>query len=242
MSTDLIPAAEGSPFDSIKRSRPDGAEYWSARELMPLMGYARWENFLVPLRRAMKAAENQNHDVTSNFLRSQRMSETKPAVDFELSRFAAYLVAMNGDPNKPEVAAAQAYFAIQTRVAETAPTGSSAVLSTFDVLRAQIDQLESVHRTAEEAKAIAANTEARLDAIEGRHDWYSALGYARLNGIGNTSTQFLNKVGRQASMIAKEHGIDPVKVPHHLYGEVNSYPAWIWETAFHGHRYGGEDR
>jgi hypothetical protein len=111
---------------------------------------------------------------------------------------------------------------------------SPASLSTFDILRAQIDQLEAAQRTAEEAKALAVKTEARLDAIEGRHDWYSALGYARLNGIKNTSTQNLNKMGRQASMIAKRNGIEPVKVPHHLYGEVNSYPAWIWELVMGG--------
>ncbi len=107
-------------------------------------------------------------------------------------------------------------------------------VSTFDILRAQIDQLEATQRLAEEAKALAAKTDARLDAIEGRHDWYSALGYARLHKIENTSTQFLNRVGRQASMIAKANGIEPVKVPHHLYGEVNSYPAWVWESAFDG--------
>lgn len=111
---------------------------------------------------------------------------------------------------------------------------SPGTLSTFDILRAQIDQLEAAQRTAEEAKALATKTEARLDAIEGRHDWFSALGYARLHGVENTSTQFLNRVGRQASSIAKARGIEPVKVPHHLYGEVNSYPAWLWEIAFEG--------
>lgn len=107
-------------------------------------------------------------------------------------------------------------------------------LSTFDILRAQIDQIEAATREAAEAKAIAAKTDARLDAIEGRHDWYSALGYARLHDIVNTSSQFLARVGRQASMIAKSHGIEAVKVPHALYGTANSYPAWVWELAFDG--------
>lgn len=232
MSADLMPR-DGSPFDAIRRTRPDGSEYWSARELMPLMGYATWRNFLVPVERAMKAAENQGHDAASNFAGSRKISGSKPGNDFELSRFAAYLVAMNGDPNKVEVAAAQAYFAIQTRTAEVAAI-SSRNLSTFDLMRMQIDQLEAVQRTADEAKALASKTDARLDAIEGRHDWYSALGYARIAKIENTSTQYLNKVGRQASSIAKANGIDPVKVPHALYGEVNSYPAWVWEIAFNG--------
>ncbi|MFJ1461778.1 BRO family protein [Nocardia sp. N2S4-5] len=235
MTANLIPIQGGSPFDHIKRTRADGSEYWSARELMPLMGYSRWQHFDVPIKRAMKTAENQAHDLTSNFTGSRKDPGTSgPAqIDYELSRFAAYLVAMNGDPNKPEVAAAQAYFAIQTRTAETRPAVPAAV-STFDILRAQIDQLEAAQRTAEEAKAIAAKTDARLDAIEGRHDWYSALGYARMAKIENTSTQFLNRVGRQASAIAKARGIDAVKVPHALYGEVNSYPAWVWELAFDG--------
>lgn len=107
-------------------------------------------------------------------------------------------------------------------------------LSTFDILRAQIDQLETAQRTADEAKEIATRSEARLDAMEGRHDWYSALGYARLHRLPNTSSQFLNKVGRQASSIAKARSIEPVKVPHQLFGEVNSYPAWIWDIALDG--------
>ncbi len=107
-------------------------------------------------------------------------------------------------------------------------------LSTFDVLRAQIDQIEAAHRTAEEAKALATKTDARLDGIEGRHDWYSALGYARLIGHRNTSSPFLSRVGRQATLIAKAHGIEATKVQHAHYGEVNSYPEWVWEIAFDG--------
>lgn len=110
-----------SPFDSIRHVRPDGSEFWRARELQPLMGYARWENFETPLTRAMQAAANTGVDVTSNFLRSQEITATKPREDVELSRYGAYLTAMNGDPNKSEVAAAQSYFAVRAREAETAP-------------------------------------------------------------------------------------------------------------------------
>ena len=220
-----------SPFDAIRRNRDDGSEYWSAREYMAPLGYgADWRNFVAVVDRARAAADNQGYVVADLFVGVTEKSGGRPREDFELSRFACYLVAMNGDPRKPEVAAAQAYFAIKTREAETRP----AVGSSFDVMRQMIDSLEETSRVANEAKAIAAKTDARLDAIEGRHDWYSALGYARLNRIANTSTQFLNRVGRQASSIAKRHNIDPVKVPHQLFGEVNSYPAWIWEIAFAG--------
>jgi len=112
------------------------------------------------------------------------------------------------------------------------------VKSEFDVLRGIIDQLEESRREASEAKALAARsealsvkTEARLDAIEGRHDWFSALGFARLHKL-NTSAVFLRKVGLKATLIAKRNGIEPIKVPHQLYGEANSYPEWVWESAF----------
>lgn len=128
MNNPIVPAAV-SPFDAIMRTDDYGNEYWSARDLAPLMGYTAWRNFETPLTRAMTAANNQGNDVESNFAGSRKVAVAgkMPQTDFHLSRFACYLVAMNGDPNKTEVAEAQMYFAIQTRVAETQvqaiPTG-----------------------------------------------------------------------------------------------------------------------
>lgn len=103
----------------------------------------------------------------------------------------------------------------------------------FDVLRAAIDQIEAAQREATEAKAIAAKTEARLDAIEGKHDWFSAIAYARLNNL-QTSTPYLKKLGGCAGRIGRTHGVEPTRVQHQLYGWVNSWPAWVWDLAAEG--------
>ncbi|AXH49689.1 antirepressor [Gordonia phage Frokostdame] len=108
-----------SPFDEIRRVSDAGREYWSARDLMPLLGYDRWENFAAALTRAMAAADAQGGCVADLFRGITKKGAGRPQQDFELARFACYLVAMNGDPRKPEVAAAQAYFAVRTREAET---------------------------------------------------------------------------------------------------------------------------
>lgn len=153
-----------SPFDSIKHTRPDGTEYWSARDLMPLMGYPRWNEFKVPLDRAMTAAKNQGHNVTDLFRGSAEKTGGRPREDYELSRFAAYLVAMNGDPNKPEVAAAQAYFAIQTHVAET--TKSPAELTRREILTMALEaeeRAEIAEKQAAEQEAIARQHATRLE-------------------------------------------------------------------------------
>lgn len=109
-----------SPFDAIRGE--DGR--WSARQLQGLMGYARWENLTPALTRAMASARNEGVDVDENFLGSQDVTGRRgPAgQDYRLTRHAAYLLAMNGDPNKREVAAAQAYFAVMTHQAELAAT------------------------------------------------------------------------------------------------------------------------
>jgi DNA-damage-inducible protein D len=113
-----FPDDEGSPFDRIKQVRPDGTQFWSARTLQGLMGYVKWQNLTTAIARAMQAASNTGADVAGLFTEVSKKSGGRNAEDFELTRYAAYLVAMNGDPNKPEVAAAQSYFAVRTREAE----------------------------------------------------------------------------------------------------------------------------
>lgn len=80
-----------SPFDRIKQTRSDGSEYWPARNLMSIMGYLRWNEFKVPLTRAMKFAEVQGHSVAYLFRRSTEKTSGRPREDYELSRFASYL-------------------------------------------------------------------------------------------------------------------------------------------------------
>jgi hypothetical protein len=116
--------ATQSPFDAIAL-REGGREVWSARDLMPKLGYRKWERFFDAIERAKVACSNSGHRPADHFPGAGKMvkigSETERQVeDFHLTRYAAYLVAMNGDPRKPEIAAAQTYFAIKTREAETA--------------------------------------------------------------------------------------------------------------------------
>lgn len=119
-----------SPFDAIRREDTYGY-YWSARDLMPLLGYgADWRNFAEAIERAKRAARNAYPD-DDLFVDVTEKSGGRPRADFHLGRLACYLIAMNGDPRKPEIAAAQTYFAIKTREAETAtaPSRDSLVAS-----------------------------------------------------------------------------------------------------------------
>lgn len=121
-----MPHGQGqSPFDALARTDEHG-EYWSARDLMSHFGYARWTEVRTGIDRArlsiintMGETAGQSHieaDLQNRKLGQGRQREIE---DFRLTRFGAYIWAMNGDPRKPEIAAAQAYFAVQTRIAET---------------------------------------------------------------------------------------------------------------------------
>ena len=167
MSIAPLGAGGASPFDQIRRTRPDGSEYWSARELAPVMGYSRWDHFKTPLERAQVAAMNQGVGVNRNFPVSRNVSGARgPAQeDFELSRFAAYLVAMNGDPNKPEVAGAQAYFAVKTREAETTRpeldlTSLESISAILDAGKAALNRAVAAEKRALELEGPAAERDA----------------------------------------------------------------------------------
>ena len=159
MNNTIVPTSPASPFDAIMRTDDYGNEYWSARELMPLLGYESWRRFEDSITRAKFTASNQNQPVETLFAGVVKKSEGgRPAEDVHLARFACYLVAMNGDPRKPEVASAQAYFAIQTRVAETQvqalPTGP-ALLALAVVEAQQMIAAKDQHIAILEPKADA---------------------------------------------------------------------------------------
>lgn len=117
---EIVPNNSASPFEAIKQTRPDGTEFWTARDLMEKLGYSNWQNFVTAIERAKMTAVNQGMNLDLLFIGiSKKSFMGRPKEDYELSRYAAYLVSLNGDPRKPEVAAAQSYFVVRTREAET---------------------------------------------------------------------------------------------------------------------------
>ena len=111
-------------FDLIVHNHEEtNVEYWFARELMPLLGYERWENFDKTITRAMESCETSGVTVLDHFREVTKMIATgkgarRSVKDYMLTRYACYLVAQNGDPKKEEIAFAQSYFALQTRKQE----------------------------------------------------------------------------------------------------------------------------
>jgi DNA-damage-inducible protein D len=101
----------------------DGIEYWLARELQLLLGYAEWRNFLNAIEKAKESCKTTGEKVLNHFVDVNKTIEmpkgaTKDIDDIMLTRYACYLIAQNGDPKKEQIAFAQSYFAIQTRKQE----------------------------------------------------------------------------------------------------------------------------
>ena len=105
-------------FEDIKHIRDDGSEYWSARELAPALEYAKWDNFHKVIKRAMIACENAGHSILDQIPEVGNLVvggvAPREKVDYELTRYACYLIVQNGDPRKEVIALGQTYFAIQT--------------------------------------------------------------------------------------------------------------------------------
>ena len=115
---------EYKKFEAIKQVRADGTEFWSARELAKTLDYTQWRNFSKVIGRAMIACESSGHSVSDDFAEVSKIVEagatSKPTKDYELSRYACYLIVQNGDPRKEVIALGQTYFAIQTYRQEVA--------------------------------------------------------------------------------------------------------------------------
>lgn len=135
-------------FDEFAHEE-DGVEFWYARDLMEPLGYARWENFDEAVKRAMVSCENNETPVDSQFREVTKMVKSGvasiPRKDYKLTRYACYLIAMNGDTRKPEIAIAQAYFAVQTRKQEL-----------IEQKVAEIQRVQSRRTLADSEKALSA--------------------------------------------------------------------------------------
>jgi DNA-damage-inducible protein D len=136
-------------FEELKQINEHQKEYWSARDLYPLLGYKQWRRFENAIKKAIISCDESGNKSHYHFA-----SVGKPIIggkgvvqtveDYHLSRFACYLIAQNGDPRKPEIAMAQQYFAIQTRKQELS-----------EQLMADKERLELRNQVKEEFKALS---------------------------------------------------------------------------------------
>ncbi len=110
-------------FESYANKTENGIEFWFARDLQHLLGYTEWRNFAKVINKAKTACETSGHNISDHFVDVNKMvsigsGAERPIDDIMLTRFACYLIAQNGDPQKEAIAFAQNYFAVQTRKAE----------------------------------------------------------------------------------------------------------------------------
>ena len=166
-------------FEDIKHLDEQGNEYWTARELMPVLEYTQWRRFNETIEKAKKACASSDNAVSDHFADVGKMvalgsGAERKIEDFHLSRYACYLIAMNGDPRKRAVALAQTYFAVKTRQQE--------LVENYDSLSEDQKRLAIRHEMREHNKALAAA--ARDAGVVSRMDYaiFQNTGYKGLYG------------------------------------------------------------
>jgi DNA-damage-inducible protein D len=149
MNENNILARKPKSFEELKQINQFGAEYWSARDLQPMLGYTQWRRFEDAINRAKTSCRQSGNDPGHHFAGAGKpivggKGAVQQVVDYHLSRFACYLIAQNGDPRKHEIANAQKYFAIQTRRQEVS-----------DILAADMERLEMRKQASEDFRALS---------------------------------------------------------------------------------------
>jgi DNA-damage-inducible protein D len=200
----MVMTPEPPDFEAIRQISPYGKEYWSARDLMPLLGYDKWQRFEQVVERAIISCQQTGNNPDDHFTGAGKMIETgktakREIKDFYLSRFACYNISLNGDPRKPEIAAAQTYFIVSTRELE--------LHKIEDLQRQQEERLEVRENVSQRNKSlnVAAKDAGVLPKnfgvfhIAGYEGMYDGLGPEQLKvkkGI-DPDEDFLDNIGSE---------------------------------------------
>lgn len=190
-----------SLFDAGCMPCPQGGEdRWSARRLQGQMGYDKWQNFEQVIERAKQAAHNQGFNARTLFTAISKKGDGRPQTDYMVTRFAAYLIAMNGDPRKSEVAAAHTYFAVRTREAEVRPVIDGNAITRMELI--QIAMNAETERLALEVenRELSPKAEA-FDAFIDAAGKYSVGAVAKM--LGTSQNKLFRDLRNAGVLIAK---------------------------------------
>lgn len=159
MTNEVSVSGINQNFESIKKINSDGVEYWEARELMPLLGYDDWKNFYNVIKKAQLSCKNSNQIIENHFSEVGKLifiavgtprEAQRKVKDYQLSRYACYLIAQNGDSSKTQIAIAQTYFAVKTRMQEVSEQLTEDQKRLF--IRKEVrDQNKKLFQTAQKA-------------------------------------------------------------------------------------------
>ena len=149
---DILSKYDESIFENIKQVDQYGDEFWYARDLQVVLEYNKWENFCNVISKAKEACINSGNIVEDHFPDIKKMVEigsnaVREINDIMLSRYACYLIVMNGDPRKEVIALGQTYFAIKTRQQE--------IIENYDNLTENQKRLAIRNEIANHNKALA---------------------------------------------------------------------------------------
>lgn len=163
-------------FETIKHVSGDGAEFWYGRELQGILEYRKWRSFETVVERAMISCENSGHAVSDHFQRieSGETDGKKGQEDILLSRYACYLIVLNGDPRKKQVALGQTYFAVKTRQRE--------LIETYDQLSEEQKRLAIRRQMIAHNKSLAKAAYAAGIITDSEYSAFQNSGYKGLYG------------------------------------------------------------
>lgn len=187
-------------FESIKHVNEYGQEYWTARELQPILEYKQWRQFNDVVNKAKEACEASHNKPSDHFADVRKIvkagATSKPINDYHLSRYACYLIAMNGDPRKQTIALAQTYFAVKTRQQE--------LIENYEQLDEDTKRLEIRNQIIEHNKSLAdaAHNAGVNQGIE--YAVFQNHGYMGLYG-GLTAKDIHNRKGLKKSQKILDH-------------------------------------